>query len=70
MGNSVLSERPGPAPSERRAPSSLPDINAETHPFSLVQEAIDRAAYFNWLSVLIGGASSSAIRRDGAVIGF
>src|SRR5437868_2542370 len=45
-----------PAPSRDQsanssaAPAALPDINAETYPFPVVQQLLDQAAYFNLFS--------------------
>src|SRR5688500_9460340 len=51
------------------SPPGLPDINAETYPFEMVQYLLDQAAYFNLYSIN-EGSESAAIRRDGNCIGF
>jgi len=55
-----------PAPT---SPPALPDINAETYPFEMVQYLLDQAAYFNLYSIHEGGEAAS-IRKDGNCIGF
>lgn len=67
MSSSDLATRGGAAAGG--AAAVLPDINGETNPFELVQAAIDRAAYFNWLSLPAGGGDTL---RDpaGRVVGF
>jgi hypothetical protein len=45
------------------------DINAETNPFPVVQYLLDRAAYFNMLSVP-GSGSGESIMAGGETIGF
>ena len=48
--------------------SGLPDINAETYPFDVVQQLLNQAAFFNLYS---RAAGCDSIRdRDGATIGF
>ena len=46
-------------------PSSLPDINAETYPFEVVQHLLDQAAYFNMFSIPEVERSNTAIHRTG-----
>jgi hypothetical protein len=50
------------------SPPSLPDINAETYPFEVVQYLLDQAAHLNFFS-LAGEAGSAAILGAGGVIG-
>ena len=40
------------------SPPALPDLNAETNPFELVEYLLDQAAYFNLLSVPGAGSGS------------
>lgn len=48
MRNQQSDERPQPAPpAAPPAQPSLPDLNAQTYPFSAVQRLIDQAAYIN-----------------------
>ena len=46
-------------------PASLPDINAETYPFEVVQHLLDQAAYFNMLSIPDPKGSHAAICASG-----
>jgi hypothetical protein len=53
-------------------PASLPDINAETYPFEVVQYLLDQAAYFNIFSTPDPERSNAAILapgQTGGVIG-
>jgi hypothetical protein len=49
--NSAQANREGVAGTTPPAAPSLPDINAETYPFEMVQHLIDQAAYFNMFSI-------------------
>jgi hypothetical protein len=51
------------------SPPALPDINAETYPFDMVQYLLDQAAYFNLYSIS-QGSEAARICRDGNSIGF
>lgn len=57
----------GPSP----GPGALPDINAETYPFDVVQRLLDKAAYFNLYSVPAadGGGALTAQGDPGTVTG-
>lgn len=50
-----------------QSPPALPDINAETYPFEMVQHLLDQAAYFNLYSI---PEKDGAIRANGNSIGF
>ena len=50
------------------AAPSLPDINAETYPFEVVQYLLDQAAHLSFFS-LGSQAGSAAILAGGEVIG-
>lgn len=53
------------------AAPALPDINSETYPFDLVQQALDQAAYVNLFARPAERSAIEPIRdRDGGVIGF
>ena len=39
------------APAAAPSPASLPDVNAETHPFEIVQHLLDQTADFNLFAV-------------------
>lgn len=64
----------GPESDETAVPSpSLPDINAGTHSFDLLQRLLDEAAYFNLFSVPDPQSANVAISHPnipGGVIGF
>jgi hypothetical protein len=50
----------------------LPDINAETYPFEVVQQLLDQAAYFSLFSIpgsCGGGAAMASRRKANGVIG-
>ncbi len=54
-------------------PPQLPDINAQTYPFGMVQHLLDEAAFFNMLAVSDPAAGVSAItapNRPSEVIGW
>ncbi|HEX8632644.1 MAG TPA: hypothetical protein VF703_00680 [Pyrinomonadaceae bacterium] len=46
-------------------PSSLPNINAETYPFEMVQHLLDQAAYFNLYSIPVAGEGAALRTGDG-----
>src|SRR5437667_12552429 len=48
------------------APPALPDINAETNPFELVEHLLDQAAYFNFRSVPRPGSGAAVEGMGGA----
>lgn len=73
MMNQEPSSRPSPGGrgSGTAAPPSLPDLNAETYPFPVVQRLIDQAASFNLLSRPDPRSPAPALRgAGGAVVGF
>ena len=54
------------------SPPSLPDINAETYPFEVVDHLLNQAAYLNLLSVPATAPGAAAIQGSGSAgpIGF
>ncbi len=47
----------------------LPDLNAETHPFGIVEELLDRSAYFDLVTACVENRSRG-LRHGGDVVGF
>ena len=70
MGREGTRELAGQGPEGKvMIPSAvLPDINAETYPFGLVQQLLDQVAYINMLSRPDRGAPETAIRASGSEV--
>ncbi len=56
------------AAAQAGSPPSLPNINAQTYPFEVVQALLNQAAYFNLLSV--PGPGAAPVSADAGVIGW
>ena len=69
-----MSNQPGPNQSpgaSGSAATALPDLNAETYPFSVVQHLIDQAAYINAYAVCDANRINAHIQgASGNNIGF
>lgn len=69
-----MSNQPGPNQSPGAtgsAATALPDLNAETYPFSVVQHLIDQAAYINAYAVCDANRTNAHIQgASGTNIGF
>lgn len=61
----VLQQADAAAPGSAAPAPALPDINAETYPFELVQHLLDQAAHFNLFSEP-GGASGGEVLDPGS----
>lgn len=67
MSNSGISERPQaarPPAGVAAPPRALPDVNAETYPYDVVQHLLDQTANFNLFAVPSPGAAQTASLTD------
>ena len=66
-----MSNQPATGKHPGAAPAALPDLNAQTYPFSVVQHLIDQAAFINAYATRDPGRASSVINGpSGNTIGF